>query len=227
MEPHRCHLTVGGISYEYLTFYRGMGHRPPQNHYDDSGPNPVLHSPEYQRPSLEPDRDEWSVELPGVLWLMDKVSDGTLSIGQARELLVDCTSPAGGCCWDCEQIQMPEADLLAYCKRERDQWLTWWNAVTGESHPYAVSRSSIHRWDCRYVIQPEPPTVITSKHQYMLLGNRLDPEVTNPYRRLTTDEARKWLVPYRGHSRPPRCKACVPALPDAWRDTTSDVPSTH
>lgn len=211
--PHRVHATVGDAQYRHMTFYRGR--------------RTLLKRVAQDRLPVEPDREDWSVELPAVLWLLDQVQAGVATAQQARDLLVEATEPPGGCCWECEFLPGSEEEVWADCARYREQWLAWWNSVTAETHPYAVSQSSIHDWNCRHVTQPEPPPVITSKHQYMLLEREVDPDVTNPYRRLTRDEARAWLAPYRNRSRPPRCKVCAPDLPEAWRDETSDVPSTH
>jgi hypothetical protein len=220
---HHVHLTVGGETYEYMTFYHWMGHEHPETEYVIGGPNHGPKAPDHERPVIEPDRDDWSIELPAVLWLMDRVRDGAITLEEARKELVEITAPPGGCCWACAGVEEPEDELLARCATEREQWLNWWNAVTSQTHPYAVSQSSIHRWDCRHVYDPTPP-VITSKHQYATTGR---PQPTMPNRRLTVDEARVWLAPYRTKPRPPRCKVCVPDLPDAWRDETSDVPSTR
>ena len=220
-------INAGQSSYQFATFTHGVGvgHRHPQANIMLGG-HSQLQGPAHERPEITPDRDDWSVELPVVLWLLDEVSAGNLAPDQMRDLLVESTAPPGGCCWACEEIEQPEDELLAALAAEREQWIAWWNTVTGDTHPYAVSGSSIHSWDCRHVDQLSPPALFTSKHEYAC-RDPYESHGPRGHQRLAVAEARAWLAPYRNRKNPPRCKTCAPALPDAWRDSTSDVPSTH
>ncbi len=215
------HLTVADDVYEFATFYRGRGHSHPRAYSIVGGPDTGCHQPPHERPTIEPNRDDWSVELPVVLWLLDAVCRGDLTAENVRGYLIECSSPPGGCCWSCEAIRDTEEVVVAQCARARDEWFATWNAPTPESHPYAATGSSLHAWDCRTLPEPVPPPIITSKHAYVRY--RYDYEHgdgrRDPYRRLTIDEAKRWTAR--------RCKICAPALPGAWRDETSDVRSTY
>jgi hypothetical protein len=223
---HYLEISAGQSTYQFATFTQGSGHHHPRAYYVLGGPDSGMQAPSHARPEVVPDRDDWSVELPVVLWLLDEVSAGTLTPDRMRELLVECTSPPSGCCWACEDIETPEAELLAALAAKRDQWIAWWNTVTGDTHPYAVSASPIHSWDCRHVDHPSPPPAFTSKHEYAH-RDRHEDHARRGHKRLTVDEARAWIAPYHKRKYLLRCKVCAPALPDAWRDSTSDVPSTH
>lgn len=220
MFQHFRHFAVDGEVYEFATFYQGLGHRHPSAYSILGGPEHGTHQPTHERPSIEPPRDDWSIEMPVMLWLLDMIRQGAVTAEQVREDLIECSSPPGGCCWGCEEFQEPEEVIIARCAQDRERWFAAWNTPTAESHPYAAM-SSLHSWNCRILPELVPPPIITSKHEYVryryhrdYAGGRRD-----PYRRLTTDEAKRW----RGR----RCKICSPVLPGAWRDETSDVPSTY
>ena len=78
-----------------------------------------------------------------------------------RELLVEATAPRSGCCYACDDVRESEEELLARLSDERQKWIKWWNTVTPKTHPYMLSGSKIHRWDCHTVAhaQPEPSPV--------------------------------------------------------------------
>lgn len=216
---HYVHLKLGGETYEFVTLYRALGHDHPEAGRVLGGPDLGSRYPDHQRPAIEPDRDDWSIELPAVIWLMDLVRDGVVAAEYVRELLITMSSPPGGCCWACESLEETESDVIERCRRERDEWLVWWSSVTPRSHPYAVTGSSIHHWDCRTLGEPVPPPVITSKHDYLKNRRAFSPYRRDAFKRVTVEEARSWRLR--------RCKICSPELPAAWRDGTSDVPSTY
>ena len=223
-------FTIGGQTYEHVTFINGIGHEPADTTFTIDEPDNGVHYAPHERPAVEPERDSWSVELPIVLWMLDQVKRGHLTPAQMRKLLVDATAPRSGCCYACDDVRIPEDELLADLSRERQEWIEWWNSLTPQTHPYLLSGSKIHRWDCHTVAhaQPEPPPVYRSKHEYATRNHRpLNQEVFGHYRRATADEAHEWLYQFRRRTYPPRCKVCAPELPGSWRGEASDVPSTH
>lgn len=220
-------FTIDGSRYDNATFVNGLGHEPPGTYYTIGGPRSGPRQPPEDRPVVAPDRDSWSVELPVILWMLDQVERGSLTSARMRELLVEATAPVSGCCYACDEVREPEDELLARLARERQEWIAWWNSLTGESHPYVLSSNKIHRWDCRAVgEQPQPPPQYHSKHEYVTRGC-LEPEIWTHHKRVTVDEARKWLYQFRRRTYAPRCKVCAPELPGAWRGETSDVASTR
>ena len=79
---------INGQQYEHASFTQGMGHEPPGTKWFSPG---GTKRPQVNRPAIEPNRDDWSVEVPLVLWMLDQVSAGAATVDQVRDELVQAT----------------------------------------------------------------------------------------------------------------------------------------
>jgi hypothetical protein len=159
---------------------------------------------------VEPDRQGWMIEVPAVLWMLDQLTDGALSVAAARSTLLGMTAWRSGCCYWCDELP---PDWLHRQLAARQEWERSQRAKTAHTHPYIVNGATIkvlHRWDCA-TVTVEPPMVITDRHQYATIAPALGkPRHRGPWR-VSTPEVQAWVE----HGRvPARCQVCEPVLPD-------------
>jgi hypothetical protein len=102
----------------------------------------------------------WSVELTGILWLLEQIEQGNLSVGQARQQLLVLTDWESGCCDQCDGIVAEWPTVLAQQRARRAEWKHWFASITPDSHPYIFNsgKTKIHRWDCARVAITPPVT---------------------------------------------------------------------
>lgn len=209
-------LVVAKQTYPGFTVTYGLGHGGYSGRNRDE-----------ELPVVKPDCSEWSVELAGVLWLLDQVEQGSLSVDRVRQDLLTMTDWESGCCAGCDEILAEWPMILAEQQARRAAWERWYASITPDSHPYTLNshKTKIHRWDCARVAMT-PPVVIEDRHRYVTRGHRVPDveEYENRCHRITAEQARLWAGE---RARPGRCRVCVPALPGAMMSEVSDVASTY
>src|SRR5690349_22928793 len=48
--------------------------------------------------------EQWSLDVPSVLWILERVAAGDVEASRVAEELRSATEPASGCCVDCDQV---------------------------------------------------------------------------------------------------------------------------
>lgn len=155
-----------------------------------------------------PDRQGWLVEVPAVLWMLERLAAGGLTPAVARANLLGMTAWRSECCYGCDELPQ---DWLHRQLAARQEWEGSHDAVTSETHPYLVNGAGtvVHRWDCVTVVV-EPPLVVTDRHTYAMIGCGPVTSRHRGPRRVTAPEVRAWVE--RGRV-PALCGVCGPVLP--------------
>lgn len=176
----------------------------------------------------------WYIELPTVLWLLDRVAAGDISATNVAALLRENMQWTSGCCSLCDAAADSYPDALRRHEEMRSNWQREQERMTPESHPYLLNRGRIHAWNCAHAGRASSPGHPgQTLHSYAKRYDFFSGDTTRMFtdlreetlvcRRATTDDILERLSRRNPQARDPRCKLCSPELPGAWRSETSDV----
>ncbi|WP_444949280.1 endonuclease domain-containing protein [Micromonospora ureilytica] len=171
-------------------------------------------------------KETWSLDLPTVLWILERVAAGEGDAREIRDDLLQATRWESACCSSCDlaMSHYPEA------RRRHEQTVQRWREeqqpLNPDSYLYLLNKGKIHRSSCRRPPRPAPPQFPEDLHAFgvLLEGhggdleqvlNFLAGQATGGARKIGSSEvvamlARDGVAAVKSRL----CGACKPRLPD-------------
>jgi len=192
----------------------------------------------FERSHLQGSTEQWFLEVPAALWLLERVAAGDISPVDTSALLRKATRWDSGCCAACDTATKSYPEALCRYEAMHDAWQREQERMTPQSHPYLVNKGRVHDWNCPHSDAPRSPGHPGhTLHAYATRHDAFSGDLTSMLaelqegtlacRRATANDITEQLARRNPRARDPRCTRCSPELLGAWQSQTSDIPSTR
>ena len=170
--------------------------------------------------------EDWSIDVPAVLWILDQLEAGDVDVPSAREELRRATSWDSGCCGECDAAAAHYDEARSRYEQIVQQWKEKQAPLSPDDYPYLLNKGKIHRFSCRYPPRPEPPQFPENLHEFAALfdgcGENLDSvfqfldNQSPPSPRQASVADVRHMIARNGivKTTAKLCRACKPCLPD-------------
>ncbi|MEU5553639.1 endonuclease domain-containing protein [Micromonospora sp. NPDC047793] len=114
-------------------------------------------------------KETWSLDLPTVLWILERIAADEGDAGEIRDDLLRATKWDSACCSSCDlaMSHLPEA------RRQHEEAVRRWREeqqpLDPDSYPYLLNKGKIHRSSCRRPPRPAPPQFPEDLHTFAVL----------------------------------------------------------
>lgn len=180
--------------------------------------------------------ESWSVDVPTVLWMLERVAEGEVDAEVARDQLRQATSWDSGCCRACDRASNHYDDARSWHEEAVHQWQDQQARFDTEEYPYILTNAKIHARECHHPGRPTPPRFPETLHEFALLfelcGESLD-RVFDELEHAASGGA-QWLSGLEVQARLARdgvravkarlCRTCKPSLPELDPETHLSQP---
>lgn len=107
--------------------------------------------------------ERWSVDVPSVLWMLDRIAAGDADVRSVEEDLRQAVRAESGCCSDCDRA----APHYESARRRYEALLSdCTKAADSNTCSYVLNRSRIHRATCGRVPKPKAAASMAGLHSF-------------------------------------------------------------
>lgn len=167
----------------------------------------------------------WSIEMPAVEWILDRLEAGAIDVPSARDELRRATSWDSGCCGECDDAATHYDEARSRHAQIVQQWMDKRAQLSPDDYPYLLNKGKIHRFDCRRLPRSAPPQFPGNLHAFAVLfdgcsGNLdsvfrvLDDQSLSPQPASMADVSLMMAREGVPATESRLCGACKPCLPD-------------
>lgn len=113
--------------------------------------------------------EHWSIDIPTVLWILERIAAGDVDARTAQDELRRATSWDSGCCGECDIAAPYYAEA---CRRHTDsvrRWTQEQGQLDSDQYPYLLNKGKIHRLGCQHPPRPAPAGFPDDLHAFAVL----------------------------------------------------------
>jgi hypothetical protein len=172
-------------------------------------------------------RDEyWSIDLPAVLWILERVATGDIEAIAARNYLQGATLRESGCCGSCDRAMPYYDEAHTLYNTIIQEWMQQQEKLDPHDYPYILNKGKIHKLSCRH---PPKATLVPFPEDLHAFGlifeycrenlnavfEDLIERSSRTPKRISIEYVRDIMI-WRGTAaaQAKMCGSCKPALPD-------------
>jgi hypothetical protein len=92
--------------------------------------------------------ERWSIDVPSVLWLLDRIAEGDVDASAARNLVHQATRWDSECCGACDRAAPYFGEAFSRHRAVVERWEQQ-ERLDEANYPYVENGGTIHRRSCR------------------------------------------------------------------------------
>lgn len=174
----------------------------------------------------------WSIDVPTVLWMLERISAGDIDPSTARDEIRLATSWESGCCGECDRAVTHYDEALNRHERAVQRWVSEQEQLDAAHYPYILNKGKIHTLTCQHPPKPSPPWFPENLHMFAVFFDSCGEDLDAVFAELDRRSSRgvqRISVSYvqnelarggLGSVKPKLCRTCRPPLPDLDPSTT-------
>jgi hypothetical protein len=168
----------------------------------------------------------WQIDIPSVLWILERIAAGDIDARVARKYLLDATTRESGCCESCDRAMSHYDEAREIYHSIAREWTESHERLDPDDFPYILNKGKIHTLTCRHPpkasLRPFPEDLHTfgimfeyhNENLEAFFEDLIQQSSRNP-RRVGLDYVREIMI-WRGTAaaQAKMCGSCKPPLPD-------------
>ena len=113
--------------------------------------------------------ETWSLDLPTVLWILERVAAGEGDAREIRNDLLQATKWDSACCSSCDLAMSHFPGARRRHEETVRRWEEEQQPLDPDNFPYLLNKGKIHRSSCRRPPRPAPPRFPEDLHTFAVL----------------------------------------------------------
>lgn len=114
-------------------------------------------------------KEHWSIDLPTVLWILERIAAGEVDVREMRDGLLQATKWDSACCSGCDLAMSHYPEARRRHEESLRQWKEEQQPLDPDNFPYLLNKGKIHTSSCRRPPRPAPPAFPEDLHTFAVL----------------------------------------------------------